>query len=118
MSYSCLAQAIIPITQGSDYKDTVQINQDSGAPMDLTGYTVRSQLRRANGELAATFACSVPALSGRKPQHRHPPEIPASAARSSNGPGRFWRRGFKIRSKPSNRSRTRFWSWTRTSRRA
>ncbi|MFZ4857931.1 MAG: hypothetical protein ACOYL3_16195 [Desulfuromonadaceae bacterium] len=60
MSYSCLAQAIIPITQGSDYSDTVQINQPDGAPMDLTGYTVRSQLRRVNGDLAATFACSVP----------------------------------------------------------
>jgi hypothetical protein len=60
MSYSCLAQGIIPITQGSDYQDTVQINQDNGTPMDLTGYTVRSQLRRANGDLAATFACSVP----------------------------------------------------------
>lgn len=60
MSYSCLAQGVIPIIQGSDYSDTVQVNQPDNVPMDLTGFTVRSQLRRINGGLAATFNCSVP----------------------------------------------------------
>jgi hypothetical protein len=60
MPYSCQAQGVIPIIQGSDYSDTAQVNQEGNIPMDLTGFTVRSQLRRINGELAATFFCSVP----------------------------------------------------------
>lgn len=57
--YKCLNQAVIPITQGSDYNDTVQVNQANGTPVDLTGYTVRSQLRSVTGSLAATFTCTI-----------------------------------------------------------
>ena len=51
---------VIPICQGSNYRDTVKMTQPDGTPMDLTGYIVTSQLRTVTGELAATFTCTVP----------------------------------------------------------
>jgi hypothetical protein len=41
---------IITIGQGSDYSDTVTVMQTkTGPPVDLTGYTVKSQLRTVTG---------------------------------------------------------------------
>ena len=52
---------LIKIPQGSDYSDTITVFQAGGlTPVDLTGYTVKSQLKSLAGELVAEFVCSVP----------------------------------------------------------
>lgn len=51
---------VIPMYKGSTYTDTVTLTQDDGSPMDLSGYTVRSQLKTKLGEPAASFVCSIP----------------------------------------------------------
>ncbi|MBU2539162.1 MAG: hypothetical protein KKH22_12070 [Proteobacteria bacterium] len=53
---------IITIAQGSTYRGTVTATETvGGAPLDLTGYTVRSQLRKVSGELVGEFACVISA---------------------------------------------------------
>jgi hypothetical protein len=59
MFYDCLGKNIIPITQGSDYADTVTIKQPDGTPMDLTGYIVESQLRDLSSTKVADFTCEI-----------------------------------------------------------
>lgn len=39
----------LAIDQGSDFTTTIQVNDDSGADRDLSGYLVRGQLRRSYG---------------------------------------------------------------------
>lgn len=51
---------IITIGQGSTYTDTVTVEQSAGVPVDLTGYSVRSQLRTVDDVIVGTFACTVP----------------------------------------------------------
>ena len=50
---------VITISQGSTYNDTVTVSQSNGNPVDLTGYTVSSQLRTEDGVQVATFICTV-----------------------------------------------------------
>lgn len=54
-----LAQNIITIMQGSNYTDTVELKQPDGTPLNLTGYTVRSQLRSLDGTKVKDFACAI-----------------------------------------------------------
>jgi len=37
------------IDQGSDYENIITINDSSGSPRNLTGYTVASQIRKGHG---------------------------------------------------------------------
>lgn len=59
MKYTCYRQNIITVAQGSTYTDTVTLTQSNGSPLNLTGYTVRSQIRDAAGVLVGTFTCTV-----------------------------------------------------------
>lgn len=53
---------IITISQGSDYAGTVTVTQTvGGAPLDLTGYAVRSFLRTVDGVLVGEFTCEISA---------------------------------------------------------
>jgi hypothetical protein len=36
------------------------VNQIGGAPLNLTGYAARGQVRDMNGGLVASFACTIP----------------------------------------------------------
>ncbi|OHD24199.1 MAG: hypothetical protein A2Y38_24930 [Spirochaetes bacterium GWB1_59_5] len=52
---------VITIDQGTTYTDEITIEQtEEGAPVDLTGYSVQSQLRDLTGSLAAEIACAIP----------------------------------------------------------
>lgn len=52
---------IITISQGSTFSDMVTVTDTaSGAPIDLTGYAARSQLRTITGALAGDFTCTIP----------------------------------------------------------
>lgn len=64
----------ITINQGSDASGVVTVMTPSIADptvmvaMDLTGYTVRGQLRTLTGHLAGTITCTIPApLTGQIP---------------------------------------------------
>jgi hypothetical protein len=39
----------LAIDQGSDFTSTIQLNNDTGTDRDLSGYSVRGQLRRSYG---------------------------------------------------------------------
>lgn len=60
---------VIPITQGSDYYDTITVKKpDPLYPNDrtkdtllnLTGYDIESQLRDLSGAIKGTFVCTAP----------------------------------------------------------
>ena len=50
----------IYIDQGSDYSSVVTVTTANGLPLDLTGYTGKSQVRKSySSSLAYTFTCDV-----------------------------------------------------------
>lgn len=60
MPNHAIEENVIPITQGSTYTDEVYLEQTPGGePVNLTGASVRSQLRNLAGALVATFACTI-----------------------------------------------------------
>ena len=49
------------IDQGSDYVNVVTVESANGAPLDLTGYTARSQIRKSyTSSIAYNFTASIP----------------------------------------------------------
>jgi hypothetical protein len=49
------------IDQGSDYVNVVTVESATGAPLDLTNYTVKSQMRKSyTSSLAYNFTASIP----------------------------------------------------------
>lgn len=54
----------LAIDQGSDFKTTIQVNDDAGADRDLAGYLVRGQLRRSYGSTSnVAFSSNVSGIS-------------------------------------------------------
>ena len=52
----------VSIVQGSDYSDTLTLTDGNGAALNLTGWTITSQIRRASGySILATFTVTVSA---------------------------------------------------------
>lgn len=55
--------------QGSTWKFILEVKQDNGAVMDLTGYAVRGQIRKAytSADITKTFTCTIltPASGGK-----------------------------------------------------
>lgn len=48
------------VDAGSDYSNIITVNSAGGAPLNLTGYTVKSQLRKSyNSSTAFDFIASV-----------------------------------------------------------
>lgn len=48
------------IDQGSDYSSIVTVNSATGVPLNLTGYTAKSQMRKAYASSTAyAFTCEI-----------------------------------------------------------
>lgn len=48
------------IDQGSDYSSIITVKSSTGAALDLTGYTAKSQIRKSySSSLAYSFECEV-----------------------------------------------------------
>lgn len=52
-------ELLISIQQGETYFDTVSCLNSDGTPFDLTGCSIRSQLKTLDDVLKATFVCTV-----------------------------------------------------------
>jgi len=60
-------RANITIDQGADFDATIDLSDPSGVPVDLTGYTVASQMRKnyASSTATTTFQTSHNDVSGQ-----------------------------------------------------
>lgn len=60
-------KANITIDQGTDFDATIDLSDSSGVPVNLTGYTIKSQMRKnyAASTAAATFQTSHNGVSGQ-----------------------------------------------------
>ncbi len=73
----------ITIKRGTTWRWTGTIRDDTGVPVNLTGWSVASKLRAPSGTLLATFACTVDVDQGANPGKL---QIYASAAATSTWP--------------------------------
>lgn len=60
-------KANISIDQGTDFDATIDLANSAGEPIDLTGYTIKSQMRKnyASESAAATFQTSNNGVGGQ-----------------------------------------------------
>jgi hypothetical protein len=73
------------IDQGSDYSNVITVSASNGQPLNLTGYTVKSQIRKSyTSSIAYNFATSIFAPASGKVRLQL-----SAAASEAIPPGRY-----------------------------